>query len=95
MELNALVNNTAGERPGSGGVVERRRAVLGEPRRRRKALSFAERASDIDDQHVTAHVTKGYLSLKCKRATPRCTRSNARFNWRLRRERTPGWSRRI
>ena len=33
-----------------------------------KALTHAARASDIDDQHVTAHVTEGYLSLKCKRA---------------------------
>ena len=68
VELNALVNNLLENAPGRAESWSAAALYWESRGDAEKALSFAERASDIDDQHVTAHVTKGYLSLKCKRA---------------------------
>ncbi|ACO64240.1 predicted protein [Micromonas commoda] len=68
VELNALVNNLLENAPGRAESWSAAALYWESRGDAEKALSFAERASDIDDQHVTAHVTKGYLRLKCKRA---------------------------
>jgi len=68
VELNALVNNLLENAPARAESWSAASLYWESRGDAEKALAYAERAADIDDQHVTAHVTKGYLSLKCKRA---------------------------
>ena len=68
VELNVLVNNLLENSPARAESWSAAALYWESRGDAEKALTYAERSSDIDDQHVTAHVTKGYLSLKCKRA---------------------------